>query len=141
VVSHDRYLLERVCDRQVALLGDGRIRDLPGGIDQYLELRQQLAEASEPVTVTRAGGGSGTGAMHTSRAVSAAEQREARKVMARVEKQLSRLAEREARLHEAMAQAAADHERVLELNRELREIVDERESLELEWLEAAEVVE
>ena len=36
VVSHDRYLLERVCDRQVALLGDGRLRDLPGGVEEYL---------------------------------------------------------------------------------------------------------
>lgn len=40
VVSHDRYLLERVCDRQVALLGDARVRDLPGGVEQYLELRR-----------------------------------------------------------------------------------------------------
>src|SRR5699024_3249828 len=39
VVSHDRYLLERVCDRQIALLGDGTLRDLPGGVEQYLELR------------------------------------------------------------------------------------------------------
>ena len=60
--------------------------------------------------------------------------------MARVEKQLARLAEREERLHTAMAASATDHERVLRLNRELREIVDERETLELEWLEAAEVV-
>ena len=37
VVSHDRYLLERVCDRQVALLGDGRVRDLPGGVEEYLD--------------------------------------------------------------------------------------------------------
>ena len=43
VVSHDRYLLERVCDRQVALLGDGKVRELPGGVDQYLELRHEAA--------------------------------------------------------------------------------------------------
>ena len=60
--------------------------------------------------------------------------------MARVEKQLSRLPEREERLHAAMAESAADHQRVLELNRELRGLVDEREELELEWLEAAEIV-
>ena len=41
VVSHDRYLLERVTDHQVALLGDGGLRDLPGGIEQYLALRRQ----------------------------------------------------------------------------------------------------
>ena len=144
VVSHDRYLLERVCDRQVALLGDGTVRDLPGGIEQYLRLRQERAAAADPVTVTSAGGSGGSGGPHTSAAeptASASEQREARKVMSRVERQLSRLAEREARLHAAMADSASDHARVLELNRELREIVDEREGLELEWLEAAEVVE
>ena len=59
--------------------------------------------------------------------------------MARVEKQLARLAQREERIHGAMADAATDHQRVLELNRELREVVDEREGLELEWLEAADV--
>ena len=138
VVSHDRYLLERVCDRQVALLGDGKVRDLPGGVEEYLRLRQQAADVADPVTIA-AGGGSPRSLTHTpSAAVSVAEVREARKVMARVEKQLSRLGERETRLHDAMAKAAADHARVLELNRELREIVDEREVLELEWLEAAE---
>jgi ATP-binding cassette subfamily F protein uup len=71
---------------------------------------------------------------------SPAEAREARKTMARVERQLARLAEREDRIHAAMAEAATDHARVLDLNRELREVVDERELLELEWLEAADVV-
>ena len=46
VVSHDRYLLERICDRQVALLGDGRVRDLPGGVAQYLELRAMVTEGA-----------------------------------------------------------------------------------------------
>jgi ABC transport system ATP-binding/permease protein len=137
VVSHDRYLLERVCDRQVALLGDGKVRDLPGGVEEYLRLRQAMAASpAEPVSVGRAGGAARGGP-----GPSPAEQRDARKVMARVERQLSRLAERETRLHDAMATAAADHARVLELNRELREVVDEREVLELEWLEAAELVE
>lgn len=138
VVSHDRYLLERVCDRQVALLGDGKVRDLPGGVDEYLRLRQRLATTAGPVG---GGGASHTSAAHAGSVVSAAQAREARKVMARVEKQLARLADREVRLHDLMAQAAADHARVLELNRELREIVDEREVLELEWLEAAELLE
>jgi hypothetical protein len=60
--------------------------------------------------------------------------------MARVERQLARLAEREERIHAAMAEAATDHARVLELNGQLREVVDEREELELEWLAAAEIV-
>jgi frataxin-like iron-binding protein CyaY len=65
--------------------------------------------------------------------------REARKEMARVEKQLTRLAEREERIHADMAAKATDHQAVLELNAKLREVVDEREALELLWLSAAEV--
>ena len=143
VVSHDRYLLERVCDRQVALLGDGRVRELPGGVEQYLELRHEALEtaarraASDSASADTArpvvAAGAATGA-------SPAELREARKDMARIEKQLTRLGQREEKLHAAMAEAATDHAKVLELNGQLREIVDEREALELEWLAAAEVV-
>ena len=142
VVSHDRYLLERICDRQVALMGDGRVRDLPGGVEQYLELRhaqedaaaRSQAAARTEETPAPAGpvGAAGPG-------TSAAELREARKEMARIEKQLTRLSEREERLHAAMVDAATDHARVLELNGQLRDIVDEREELELAWLAAAEV--
>ena len=52
VVSHDRYLLERMCNRQVALLGDGAIRQLTGGVDQYLELRAAAAAAPRPATAS-----------------------------------------------------------------------------------------
>jgi hypothetical protein len=60
--------------------------------------------------------------------------------MARVEKQLARLTEREERIHAEMAQSSTDHAKVLTLNGQLRAIVDERETLELEWLAAAEIV-
>ena len=153
VVSHDRYLLERLCDRQVALLGDGKVRDMPGGVDQYLELRARPSsdnaikgpggpepEKGSGVRGTDPAGAKGETVASAGAGASPAEVREARKAMARVEKQLQRLSEREDRLHTQMAEAAADHARVLELNRELREIVDEREALELEWLEAADVV-
>jgi ATP-binding cassette subfamily F protein uup len=151
VVSHDRYLLERICDRQVALLGDGRLRELPGGVAEYLRLRATdehreggryaggTASASASPSPSGAGA-SGGGASPGTGALSPAQAREARKTMARVEKQLARLAEREERLHSAMLAAATDHERVLGLNRELRDVVDEREALELEWLEAAEII-
>lgn len=144
VVSHDRYLLERLTDRQVALLGDGRVREMPGGVEQYLELRAAAdAARSEPGSTegaVRADGGS-VPADATAAGPSAAEVREARKALARVEKQLSRLADREERIHHEMAAAADDHELALELNGQLREIIDEREALELEWLEAADVLE
>ena len=158
VVSHDRYLLERMCDRQVALLGDGAIRDLPGGVEQYLALwsEQQASRASGGVAGSARGGstgGSGGASGATSAAGSAApgsgaasaagptsaQVREARKEVARIDRALARLATREETVHRQMAERATDHQAVLELNRELREIVDERETLELAWLEAAEV--
>ena len=141
VVSHDRYLLERMCDRQVALLGDGRIRDLPGGVEEYLQLRH-AAEAAAAASGAPAGPAGAAVAEQAGAAPagpSAAELREARKEMARLEKQLSRLAEREEKIHADMAAKATDHQAVLELNARLREIVDEREELELQWLAAAEV--
>ncbi|MGZ4748853.1 MAG: ABC-F family ATP-binding cassette domain-containing protein [Oryzihumus sp.] len=138
VVSHDRYLLERMCDRQVALLGDGKVRDLPGGVEEYLALRhaaEQAASGSPSGATVPAPASASTSA----EGPSAAEVREARKEMARVEKQLTRLAEREERIHADMAARATDHQAVLELNAKLREVVDERESLEMAWLAAAEV--
>ncbi|GAA2164397.1 ABC-F family ATP-binding cassette domain-containing protein [Pedococcus bigeumensis] len=155
VVSHDRYLLERACDKQVALMGDGKIRELPGGVEQYLELRHAQPA---PTLATRPSGAAssvgagdssalGRGSATPSAAAatpapthSPAELREARKDMARVEKQLARLAQREERIHAEMAESATDHAKVLTLNGQLREIVDEREGLELEWLAAAEIV-
>ncbi len=142
VVSHDRYLIERVCDTQVALLGDGRVRDLPGGVEEYLALRRTAlaaerdAAAGAPSAEQRQSAASADGGGGPS----PAEQRDARKTMSRIERQLSRLAGREERIHAAMAESASDHTTVLDLNRELRAVVDEREALELEWLEAADLV-
>jgi ABC-type multidrug transport system ATPase subunit len=152
VVSHDRYLLERACDKQIAMMGDGKIRELPGGVEQYLELRRAApaptlpatgAEGSHPGGTDPAAGqpaGSQRAAVPAQPAHTPAELREARKDMARVEKQLARLAQREDRIHAEMAESATDHAKVLTLNGQLREIVDEREGLELEWLAAAEIV-
>ncbi|MCE1179110.1 MAG: ATP-binding cassette domain-containing protein [Micrococcales bacterium] len=144
VVSHDRYLLERITDRQIALMGDGKLRDLPGGVEQYLTLRHELLasrdSARSGIASVAAAGSASAATQSTPNAASPAEQREARKVMQRVEKQLQRLSEREERLHAQMAEAATDHQRVLELNGQLRDVVDEREALELEWLEAADIV-
>jgi hypothetical protein len=122
----------------VALLGDGGLLDLPGGVEQYLELRRQALQTAGPPLPAPTGDGD---AHDQGRAgPTAAEAREARKELARVERQLSRLAEREERVHAAMVEAATDHERVLALNAQLRELVEERETLELAWLEAAEIL-
>jgi ATPase subunit of ABC transporter with duplicated ATPase domains len=152
VVSHDRYLLERVADKQLALLGDGKVRDLPGGVEEYLRLRAaDIGRQSARSAAGQAVGQAGSAGSSTSSGAdgippasvttaSPAEVREARKTMARIEKQLSRLADREERLHGDMAEKATDPSALADLNTRLQAVVTEREELELEWLEAAEVV-
>ena len=120
VVSHDRYFLERVCDTTVALLGDGGLRDLPGGVDEYLALRRAAAAAAgRPGRRPRVGQRRGAVRRpQRRRRADAAATRAARKELARLERQMEKLRDREARLHDEMAAAAADHERVLELDAE-----------------------
>ena len=145
VVSHDRYLLERVADRQVALLGDGQVRDLPGGVEQYLDLRRAaLAGAGAASTGFAPTGGDATaGDGETGGAApagpSAAEVRAAKKEINRIERRLSKIAEAEARLHERIAANATDFAAVAELDAELRTLAAEKDELEAAWLEAAEV--
>ncbi len=129
VVSHDRWFLERVTDTVWALLGDGRIRHLPGGVDEYLALRR--AERPSPV-LPRTGTARGPSAVAAVRA--------ARKELARIERQLSRIADREARLHAELAAHATDYETVGRLDGELRELVEEKGRLEQEWLDQADIV-
>jgi ATPase subunit of ABC transporter with duplicated ATPase domains len=138
VVSHDRYFLERVCDREVAMLGDGGLRDLPGGVDEYLRLRRAISDvsAAEP-RVRRPEAETSTGRTAGAAGPDAAAARAARKELAKVERQLDKVRDREARLHEQMAAAATDHERVLELDAALRALRDERDVLEERWLEQA----
>ncbi len=148
VVSHDRYLLERVADRQVALLGDGKVRELPGGVEEYLRLREGapvwrgVADA-DGNTVSRDGTAAPVAApAEPVSGMSALEVRAARKELSRIERQLSRLADRETKLHAQMADVSSsgDHARLTELARTQGEVHAEREELELAWLEAAETV-
>ena len=132
VVSHDRYFLERVCDVTYALMGDGSCVLLPGGVEQYLQTRRDRP-VGNPTSST---GGSDDGA--SSRASSATEARQAKKVLARVEQQLTKLDAKIERLHGQMAEAAADYGRLSTLQRDLDELAAEKDDLELAWLEAAE---
>ncbi|MGI3784278.1 MAG: hypothetical protein ACRYG2_26255, partial [Janthinobacterium lividum] len=129
VVSHDRYFLERVCDVTYALMGDGTCVLLPGGVEQYLEMRRQKA----------ADGSLPTGPVSNT-PTAAADLRQARKAMSRVESQIGRVDRRIATLHTQMAAAAADYGRLADLQRELDEATAEKDGLELAWLEAAELV-
>lgn len=138
VVSHDRYLLERMCDRQVALLGDGRVRDLPGGVEQYLDLRAQ-AKARASVAGRSESGSAPSSASRTS-GVTAAQSREVRKEMGRIERTLDKLAVTQGRLHEQMAAKATNHAAVAELDVALRGLVADRDQLEMQWLELSELL-
>jgi ATP-binding cassette subfamily F protein uup len=146
VVSHDRYLLERVCDRQVALMGDGGMRDLPGGVEQYLELRAAASRA--PVAASERPGpntarepdpsGPGGPEADDSAGPSAAQTRAARKDLARIDRRLAKIAQLVAGLHAQLAKQATDHLAVADLAAELRALAAEREQLEEQWLELAE---
>lgn len=147
VVSHDRYFLERVTDSTWALLGDGQVSMLPRGVDEYLERRSALQAAA-----ASAAGGGGTSQLSGSSGrdlpppspkarAGSAEDRAARKVLARVEKQLERIAVREAELHAEMEANLTDYDLLARVGEQLGELAAEKEELELEWLEASEVVE
>ena len=146
VVSHDRYLLERVTDHQVALLGDGSVRDLPGGVEQYLRLRREAAgpargaaaSASSPTTSIAGGSRAERGA------TSGAKRHEARKALARIERRMERSSQAVAALHVRMEEISADPARVgelAELGRELVAAQAAHAELEEQWLEVAEALE
>jgi ABC transport system ATP-binding/permease protein len=126
VVSHDRYFLERVTDHVVALLGDGRVAMLPGGIDEYLSRREASKNAVR--TEQRAA---------PARTTDAGQGWRARKELDRLERRIEKLAGRAAELHAALAAHAADYEKLLELGGELQSVEAERAKAEDEWLHLA----
>ena len=126
VVSHDRYLVERVSDSVVALLGDGRLAALPGGVEDYLARRAAaVAPAAAEAARQRAGD-------------TRAEARAARRELTRLERRIATLEKREAELHRQLAEHATDHVRVTELDGELRAVGADRDAAESAWLELAE---
>lgn len=142
VVSHDRYLLERVTDHQLALLGDGHLRDLPGGVEQYLELRrQQLAASSGTAGATSATAEAKNAPSQGEQgALSGAQRHAAAKNLARLERQLDKVSVQIAKLHADMEAASADPGRVndlIELGKQLSQAQERQADIELEWLEAA----
>ena len=150
VVSHDRYFLERVTDHVVALLGDGNLSFLGGGVEEYLQRRADRATAGSSAGGAGAGGSTsgasrpgapGPAGPATEQAggpPSAAAQRAARKELQRLERQLSKVGDREARLTAALAEAASDYARLIELGAELHAVQGEKTRLEEQWLAVAE---
>ena len=123
VISHDRYFLERVCDRFWGLLGDKHLRDLPRGVDQYLE--QRVAS----ITSAAASGGK------FSSTSTAAEQRQLKKDLTRVERQVAKGKERLAELMAEQDAESFNPERLIEIAAEIEKVQSELQTREEEWLE------
>ena len=122
VISHDRYFLERVCDRFVGLLGNESLQDLALGIEQYLELRAEMISRSVVTEDKKEISG-------------AAQLRLVKKELAKVEKQLERVIAQEQELIKEQESASFDHERLLEVSAKLTDIGKARSELEDKWLE------
>ncbi|MCX6443909.1 MAG: ABC-F family ATP-binding cassette domain-containing protein [Actinobacteria bacterium] len=122
VISHDRYFLERVCDRFVGLLGDKKVRDLPRGVDEYLE---QRAEALNSVTTV----------VKEKKSSNAAEQRQLKKDLTRLERQMEKCNLAIAGLTAEQETAAFDAERLIAIASELLVLSAEAAKLEEDWLQ------
>ena len=144
-VSHDRYFLERVTDHVIALV-DGKLAFLPGGVDEYLALRDQQRDgrptAARPTAradqLAGSAAGPGDGSGGAAGAASAARQRAGQKELARLERQISRLTATESSLGGELAQSATDYARLIELGAQLKTVQEERAALEERWLILAE---
>ena len=158
VISHDRYLIERICDSVWALFGDGGLTNLPRGIDEYLERRRAAGAAGDSGKVLRSSaeasaGGAGTDASAgvsapapaaSAPSLSSGEQRELQKELNKLERQIGKLSQREDKLHADLAAAAGealDTEKLADLDSKLKEVVAEKEQLEERWMEIGEQLE
>ena len=132
VASHDRYLVERVTDQAYGMFGDGRLVHLPGGVDEYLARVGTGAADGVPAKQAQA--------TPTAAGLSAAELRQARKDLVRLERQLGKLEERVLKINEQLADHGSDYEKIVELEAQLKTVQEERGQVEEQWLELAEQV-
>ena len=166
VVSHDRYLLERVTDQQFALIG-GKIRHLPGGVQDYLDMTEAIKNGKDPFADEKAGGrnkrnvtgnasadsgdsgeADAAGAAKEQKSASATPKlsgkafHEASRRVSAIERKLAKLEEQKADLEQRMAaHDPSDYEGLNKLNEQLQEIAEESETLEMEWMELSEQLE
>jgi len=122
VVSHDRYFLERVTTVTASLMGDGSVKALPGGVEEYLAKRVKQAPAGAPKSK---GGG---------------DTRAAKKELGRVERDIAKLDKQEQELHAQIADQAADYAAVAALDERLRAVRSEKAELEDTWLELSDAL-
>ncbi len=124
VISHDRYFLERTCDKFVGLLGDGKLRDLPRGIDEYLELRKAMLSAKTPIQKLKSSS-------------NLVETQLLKKNIAKYEKQIQKLSQEERELNSQLEESAFDHETLVELTNKIDKIRDLKFAIEEEWMKAS----
>ena len=152
VVSHDRYLIERICDSTWALFGDGKLTNLPRGIEQYLERRAEMAENATRLQAAQLGAEAADAPSSQEAQLTAgglvrgsAEERAVKKDLRRLEHSLEKLRTQEKKLHDKLATAASatpvDTDLLADLDRELKSVLDEISEVEMEWLEKAETLE
>ena len=154
VVSHDRYLVERVTDRQYAIF-DGRLRHLPGGIDEYLKLSDAAKAGSEGGAPKKAAGGSapkapgksvgsaktdgGSAAEQSGAELTGAQRRAAEKEVNSIDRRLAKLADKVAQVHARMADHdQSDYVGLRKHADDLRDLEAEVAELEDRWLELSE---
>ena len=134
VVSHDRYLLERVTDDQYAII-DGHLRHLPGGIDEYLRIvaRRQADTGSAPDRPSEP---------VAREALSGADLRNVEKEIAALDRALVKLSDRVNAKHVELAEHdQSDHVGIARLTAQLREMETEVADKETRWLELSEIIE
>ena len=128
VISHDRYFLERVCDRFVGLLGNKTMRDLPGGVEQYLQLRRA---GSAPAAAVKSAGG----------VSSAAQQRDLKKEITKLERQIEKADLEHANLLGEQSEYAMDYAKLAEVTAALEANIARKNELEEQWLIATAALE
>ena len=142
VVSHDRYLMERVTDQQYAVM-NGAFRHLPGGVDEYLQLSAAGATSNGSSVSHPTVSKSSTGGEETKNApkISGAESRALQKESGTIERRLAKLGDEQAKLSEAMsAHNPSDYEGLAALGAQQQSLQDEIDELELRWLEISELL-
>lgn len=148
VVSHDRYLLQRLTDSQVALLADGTLAALPGGVEQYLQLRATAQKTAGAGKGTNANKTSGEDSETTNKQAqkSGAEIYRVRKELSAIEKKLDKLQQQLQQLDHELSEGAADTSpeglaHLQKLNQRRGQLVSEAEELEEAWLRLSETLE
>ena len=149
LVTHDRYLMERVTDNQYALI-NGKIRHLPRGVDEYLELVGRTTDERGGVVASASGKASASKQTSTSvdeqatgaaSKLSGGEIRAFRKSMASAERKMDTLRGKIDGIHQAMTEVdPSDYVKLGDMQKEIKEIEAQIEAFEEEWMEAAEAL-